>query len=360
MTKKKFTQTTGILIWLCLIFPLTQWAQVPSRYSIKRLVPLEGPSAVAYSINSAGQVAGGSGPAHAPSAVAVVWTGTNLRGIHGSKHSGYTNAYGINVAQRVVGSTNTDTSLRAFTTTSQGQMYLLPVLPGDNSSEAFAINDADVVCGFSGGASGLRAVLWTGSEVRNLGSLAGGDHSEAVGLNSEGDAVGFSDISNGRHAVLWTNSGTMRDLGSLSGDTISSASAINDARQVVGTSEGESGSRAILWSETEGMQSLGTLPGGTHSRAAAINNSSQVVGSSDSSLGQRAFIWTQSSGLVDLNSLLPPDSNVILSGAVGINDAGQIVALGGIGHDLSHDRAADFDDHAHGGLVYVFLLTPIR
>jgi probable HAF family extracellular repeat protein len=283
-----------------------------------------------------------------------------MRGIHGSNHSGYTAAYAINRAQRVVGSTNTDSALRGFTWTSDAGMLLLPVLPGDNNSEALAINDAGVISGFSGGKSGLRAVLWIDGKVRNLGTLAGGDHSEAVGLNSTGDVVGFSDSSSGRRAILWANSGNMRDLGVLSGDSSSSAAAINDLRQVVGTSEGDNGSRAFLWSEAEGMTSLGTLAGGAHSRAAAINNSGQVVGTSDSSLGQRAFVWTQESGMVDLNSLIPADSNVILSGAAGINDAGQIVALGGIGHDLAHDRAADFDDHAHGGLVYVFLLTPLR
>lgn len=350
---------TALLIGLCLAFPVAQWAQSP-KYTVKRLAPAEGPSAVAYSINSAGQVAGGSGAAHSPSAVGVVWDGNNMRAIRGSNHSGYTATYAINLAQRAVGSTNTDSALRGFTWTADQGMVLLPVLPGDNNSEALAINDAGVISGFSGGASGLRAVLWVDGRVRNLGGLPESDHSEAVGLNAAGDAVGFSDVANSRRAVLWPKSGTLRELGVLPGDASSSAAAINDAGQVVGTSEGNNGSRAFLWSEAEGMRNLGTLPGGAHSRAAAINKSGQIVGSSDSSFGQRAFLWTQSSGIVDLNSLIPSDSNVILSGAAGINDAGQIVALGSIGHDLSHDRAVDFDSHAHGGLVYVFLLTPVR
>jgi probable HAF family extracellular repeat protein len=359
MTNRSMIPKTALMFCVCVLFPVAQWAQ-PPRYSVKRLAPAEGPSAVAYSINSAGQVAGGSGAAHAPSAVGMVWDGTNMRAIRGSAHSGYTALYGINLAQRGVGSTNTDSALRAFTWTPDKGMLLLPVLPGDNSSEAFAINDAGVIAGFSGGPSGLRAVLWIGGTARRLGSLPGSDHSEAAGLNSTGDAAGFSDGADGRRAILWPKSGAIRDLGVLPGDVSSYASAINNARQVVGTSEGQNGSRAFLWSESEGMQNLGTLPGGAHSRAAGINASGQVVGSSDSSFGQRAFLWTQSSGLVDLNSLIPADSNVILSGVSGINDAGQIVALGGVGHDLSHDRAADFDDHAHGGLVYVFLLTPVR
>jgi probable HAF family extracellular repeat protein len=359
MTISGIHYKTALLICLFLTFPTTQWAQAP-RYTVKRLAPAEGPSAVAYSINNAGQVAGGSGAAHAPSAAAVVWDGTNMRAIHGSNHSGYTAAYGVNLSQSVVGSTNTDSALRGFRWTAEKGMALLPVLPGDNSSEALAINDAGVISGFSGGPSGLRAVLWTEENVRELDGLSGSDHSEAVSLNSSGDAVGFSDSANGRHALLWIKSGTMRDLGDLPGDDSSSAAAINDARQVVGTSEGPNGSRAFLWSEAEGMRNLGTLPGGAHSRAAAINKSGEVVGTSDGSFGLRAFIWTPSSGLVDLNSLIPSDSGVVLSGAAGINDSGQIVALGSIGHDLSHDRAVDFDSHSHGGLVYVFLLTPIR
>jgi probable HAF family extracellular repeat protein len=360
LMKSTRSKTSSLILALCLCAAIVQSAVATELYSVRRLSPSQGASAVAHSINSAGQVAGGSGVPHAPSGVGVIWSGRGLRDIQGPARGDYTSALGINDNQRVVGSTNTDTAVRAFEWTAQSGLRFLPLLPGDNSSEALAINNAGTIAGFSGGASGLRAVLWTSTGIRNLGILPGGDHSEAVALNSGGDAVGFSNSSAGSRAILWTSSGAMRDLGTLPGDSSSAASAMNDARQVVGSSAGDAGSRAVLWTESGGIQNLGTLPGGDHSQAAGINNSGQVVGTSDSSLGLRAFIWTDQAGMVDLNTLIPQNSNVILSSAVAINQAGQIVAIGGVGHDLANDRLTVFDDEVHGGPSYVFLLTPVR
>jgi hypothetical protein len=62
----------------------------------------------------------------------------------------------------------------------------------------------------------------------------------------------------------------------------------------------------------------------------------------------------------DLNTLVSGKSNVILTEAVAINDAGQIVALGSTGHDLEHDRKVEIDAGIHAGPTDIFLLTPAR
>ena len=105
------------------------------------------------------------------------------------------------------------------------------------------------------------------------------------------------------------------------------------------------------------MQDLGTL-GENLSEALSINNSGQVVGVSQTSLGARAFVWTPTGGMQNLNTVIPSTSGVLLTTALGINDAGRIVAIGSINHDNANDRSADLDDAHHAGPVHAFLLMP--
>ena len=130
---------------------------------------------------------------------------------------------------------------------------------------------------------------------------------------------------------------------------------INDLGQVVGSSTGPTGTHAFLWSASAGMQDLGTL-GENLSEALSINNSGQVVGVSQTSLGARAFVWTSTGGMQNLNALIPLASGALLTTALGINDAGLIVAIGGINHDNANDRPADLDDAHHAGPVHAFFL----
>ena len=85
-----------------------------------------------------------------------------------------------------------------------------------------------------------------------------------------------------------------------------------------------------------------------------------VAGSSGSGLGMRAFLWTPADGMRDLNTLIPADSNIILTSAEAINDAGEIAATGNLGHDLMNDREVNLDRENHSGVTRLFLLVPVQ
>jgi probable HAF family extracellular repeat protein len=233
-------------------------------------------------------------------------------------------------------------------------MQDLGALPGDTGSRALAINDSGQVVGYSSG-SGVRAFLWSKtSGMQSLGTLAGGHLSEAYSINDRGQVVGVSAGYAGTLAFLWTSKTGMQALGTLAGDTASRALHINDTGLVVGSSSGPTGTHAVLWNNAS-IQDLGTL-GGLFSEAASINNTGVVVGASTTSLGGRAFVWTSVTGMQDLNSLIPSSSGVVLTGALGINDHGQIVAIGVVNVDTAH--MVDLDDPHHAGPTHQFLLTP--
>ena len=59
----------------------------------------------------------------------------------------------------------------------------------------------------------------------------------------------------------------------------------------------------------------------------------------------------------DLNALIPSNSGVVLTSAIGINNAGLIVAIGVLTNDRS--GPVDIDDtHVHSGSTHAFILTP--
>ena len=78
-----------------------------------------------------------------------------------------------------------------------------------------------------------------------------------------------------------------------------------------------------------GMRDLGTL-GGSQSSAYGINDAGQAVGYSDTAGGsEHAFITgPNGEGMVDLNSLVDLPHGVILTEAAGINNNGQVIAMG--------------------------------
>ena len=149
-----------------------------------------------------------------------------------------------------------------------------------------------------------RAHAQTSYRFTDLGTL-GGTWSQAKGVNNWGHIVGFSTLVPGENTIGVDN-------------------------------------RAFFWANGV-MTNLGSLPGGTGSEASAINNHDEVVGSCRvPGYVDHAFIWDSVNQMRDLNNLIPAGSGLVLQEATGINDLGQIAAIGT--YDGVHHRA--------------FLLTP--
>jgi probable HAF family extracellular repeat protein len=103
------------------------------------------------------------------------------------------------------------------------------------------------------------------------------------------------------------------------------AQAINNAGQIAGQSDppGDATTYAVLW-QNGAITNLGTLPGDVSSGTGDINAKGQVVGAScDANFNCRAFLWDHGV-MMDLNSLIPRNYPLYLTGAAGINDRGEI------------------------------------
>jgi uncharacterized membrane protein len=325
---------------------------VPSAYSITE-IPM-----TPHDVNAHGQVVGDGG----------LWqdgTLTNLGSLAGP--GGWSNAYAINDAGQIVGSTyNPDGSLSAsaFLLTPEdtdhdgspdrwyrddnhdGVNDLMVALPSLNgaASVAYDINNSGVVVGMSGS----QAVLWTNGQIIRLGSPA--SYCYATSINDAGQVVGASDNfafllnpkdTNGDgRPDLWyqdANNDGANDLMVRVGDwgpPYGSAAAINASGQVVGTD----GDFAFLFTPSAPNGTSGNLDHfGFYSNfyPSDVGASGLVVGayqwSSDggdtggSSAGSEAMLW-QNGQPFNLADLLPADSGLTsLYSADAINDSGWIV-----------------------------------
>ena len=111
-----------------------------------------------------------------------------------------------------------------------GHLSLLAALPGDSSSGAYGINNANQVVGFSLGAT-EHAVLWQNGQVVKLATLAPTDQSFANAIDNSGAIVGYDSSLQSQQAVIWVN-GIVYDLNALipanSGWTLQTARSVSD------------------------------------------------------------------------------------------------------------------------------------
>jgi probable HAF family extracellular repeat protein len=243
----------------------------------------------------------------------------------------------------------------------------LPTL-GGTVGGAESINDKGWVAGFANVAGDRteHAVLWINGAVIDLSTLGGPN--SAVGFpakNSQGTLVGFSQTSatdpqhegwnyfcgpsgtkplcQGKNLIsrgfIWQN-GKMTPLPTLGGN-ISQAFGINNSDQVVGVAETDFTDpscvrpqaldyRAVIWNPNGTMQVLNPIAGDQISGAVGINNNGEVVGASgpcaplSPSIGAHAILWQSGSRTAtDLGNLGGSTNNV----AFAINAQGQIVGI---------------------------------
>jgi len=178
--------------------------------------------------------------------------------------------------------------------------------------------------------------------IEPLPLISGDSSGAATAINDRGQAVGISgecDQAVGRrtakHAVLWEH-GKVVELGKgqLPATWWNTPTAINEHGTVVGflgDPRDATGNitHAFIWSRQTGIQRL--VPGDygpsdtDNSTAAGINNRGQVVGYYVAADGKlHGFLWDLQEGLRDLNDLKQSDYTNTVQLATDINDRGQI------------------------------------
>src|SRR6201993_3900903 len=175
----------------------------------------------------------------------------------------------------------------------------LPLIAGDSSGAATAINDIGQIVGISGICdqavgrhTAMHAVLWENGGVIDLGNLGAEWWNTPTAINQRGDIVGFAgdpafvegDIV---HAFIWTSEDGIRQLKPLPNRTPkhvdSEAYGINEARQVVGVScdADQVDCRAVIWDHGNTPTDLNDLKGSYSpflALAKDINNKGEITG----------------------------------------------------------------------------------
>src|SRR5438094_6957577 len=237
----------------------------------------------------------------------------------------------------------------------QGQMRGLPNFPGGNNGFATGANNLGQVVGWA--ENGVhdstccctqvlqfRPAMWTlgpPDQIHDLPLIPGDTSGAATAINDNGQIVGISGICDqavgrhtAKHAVLWENGG-VTDLGNFSAAWWNTPTAINQHGDVVGFAgdpafvEGDV-LHAFMWTREDGLRPLKPLKGRTpqhvDSEAYGINEAQQVVGvSCDAQQTDcRAVIWDHGNTPTDLNDLKALGYSAILASAKDINNNGEI------------------------------------
>jgi probable HAF family extracellular repeat protein len=173
-------------------------------------------SSTALAIDQAGNIAGWAsvnGVKHA-----VLWTAAGEARDLGMLAAENTEASGIANGQ-VVGLAEKSGETRAFLWTADRGMLDLGVLAGGTHSEAFAINHAGNVVGSSGSSAGLRAFLWSGSGMVDLNKSIPSDSNlvltVAVAINDRGQILALGS----RHHDLGADKNAKMDMHAHAGAT---------------------------------------------------------------------------------------------------------------------------------------------
>lgn len=183
----------------------------------------------------------------------------------------------------------------------------LPLVGGDTSGAATAINDRGQIVGISGICdiavgrySAAHAVLWDGGRAIELEGFDAPYWNTPNAINQHGDIVGFmgtpGDVDGNllRAFIRFHGSDTLQQIPPLQGDAYATAQSINESRQVVGTSckEGAVDCRAFLW-ENGVTHDISRQPGygGVLTSAQDINNFGVITGRAVDAAGVRkAFV----------------------------------------------------------------------
>ena len=209
---------------------------------------------------------------------------------------------------------------------------------------------ASFMNGFLPAGQQVRAFVWNGGALRDLGTLGGLD-AAAQAINQHGVVAGLSFTSTEIndttglptvHPFVWTN-GIMQDVGSLGGTMSTPGSfasgpfgkLLNERGDIAGTSTlpGDDTWHAFVWRNNQ-MIDLGAT-GVRNSEAFFMSDKGEVLGRAEVSLTpfvRHAFLW-ENGRMTDLGAPAP----CTRSSALGINSLGQIVGDTGACTDDPND-----------------------
>jgi probable HAF family extracellular repeat protein len=273
----------------------------------------------------------------------------------------------INNAGKVIGTSGSVFGVEQAVLYSDGKLKNLGSLD-EESSYAMGINDAGEVVGYVfTGAGPHRAFFYSGDTMSDLNSLVAPGSvlalEEAVDINNHGVIVGTGSTATEGNHIFQYGAGAANDLGKFG--VTNAVDAINDNGEFVGAYTTASGIQKGFLSSggiltdvglggnvtyAMGINSLGQVvgstifadysihayiysggtttdidPNGTYSSADAINDLGVIAGSGPNN---HAYIFIGGQ-MQDLNSMIDPGLGITLYGATGINNEGQIIALGG-------------------------------
>ena len=229
---------------------------------------------------------------------------------------------------------------------------LLPLPGGNNSFATGANNDGRVVGWAENGVHDtencvapqvlqFRPVTWgPGTDhPQDLPLIPGDTSGAATAINNKGQIVGISGICDqavgrrtAKHAVIWEG-GVPTDIGNLGAELWITPMAINQGGDIVGfgatSADDLDGNflRAFFWSRKSGMTRIDPLPVTGHVliQASGLNESGQVVGLSCTIEGDcLGFLWVNGvmTNLADPDVV--PGFNGVIINAQDINDDGEI------------------------------------
>jgi len=238
----------------------------------------------------------------------------------------------------------------------QGPMRGLPNFPGGNNGFATGANNLRQAVGWaendvhdptcvSPQVLQFRPAVWAlgpPDQIQDLPLITGDSSGAATAINDNGQIVGISGICDqavgrhtAKHAVLWEN-GTVTDIyPNPPAPWWNTPTAINQRGDVVGFAgdpafvEGDI-LHAFMWTREDGIRPLKPLPRRTpphvDSEAYGINEARQVVGVSCDAdqVDCRAVIWDHGNTPTDLNDLKAPGYSAVLTSAKDINNKGEI------------------------------------